>query len=209
MKYDAVVVASGKGSRANLGFNKVFFKLKNGKTVLEEACHLFQEDEECQKVIIVTNKEDFTLIRPSSKLHVVEGGKERRDSVLNGLKLVSSDYVLIHDGARPLLNKETLEDCKKMVEEKKACIVAKASIDTIKVVSEGKIEKTLDRNMIYLAETPQAFETTLIKDAYEKGKDINYTDDALLLEELGIPVYVCKSLYNNKKLTSKDDFIGI
>ena len=113
MKYDAIVVASGVGKRANLGFNKVLFVMKNNKTVLENACSLFFEDEDCEKVIVVTNDEiDFA----NDKMLIVDGGKERYDSVSNGLKEVTNEYVLIHDGARPFLCKEDLEKLKNETE---------------------------------------------------------------------------------------------
>ena len=202
MKYDAIVVAGGVGKRAGLGQNKVLYKMKNGTTVIEMSCRLFFEDDDCKKVILVINDEvDFS----DDKLVVVEGGKERYDSVSNGLKEVSSEYVLIHDGARPFLDKEDLESVKKEVSIYDAAILAKKSTNTIKYSEDGFIEKTIDRNNIYEAETPQAFKTELIKDAYKDLTD-NITDDAYLVEKKGHKVKLVESKHKNIKLTNKEDF---
>lgn len=209
MKYDVVIVASGKGERANLGYNKAFFKMKDGRTVLECSASLFVEDKDCVNIIVVTNEENISKVFNNSKVIITIGGKERKDSVRNGLDKVTSDYVLIHDAARPFLQKETLEELKRVVEKNSAAILAHKAIDTIKVVKNNKIEKTIDRNTIYMAETPQGFKTELIKDCYNNCRDINFTDDASLVESLGYDVYVVEDKYENKKLTTEKDFENI
>lgn len=209
MKYDVVIVASGKGERARLGYNKAFFKMKDGLTVLEHSSSLFINDEDCKNIIIVTNEENFSLVFSNNKVKLTTGGAERKDSVYNGLKLVESEYVLVHDAARPYLNNESLEELKKEIEKNGSAILAKKAIDTIKVVDGNKIVKTLDRNTIYLAETPQGFKTDLIKKCYEECDDINFTDEASLVESLGYDVYVVEDKYNNKKLTTETDFINL
>lgn len=209
MKYDVVIVASGKGERAKLGFNKVFFKMADGKTVLEHSASLFIQDDDCQKVIIVTSADCIDSVFKNDKVICVLGGKERRNSVENGLAEVNSDYVLIHDAARPFLHKQALQDVKKEVEKSKATILARRATDTIKVVEELKIVNTLDRNTIFMAETPQAFETSLINKCYKESESINFTDDASLVESLGYPVTITVDNYDNKKLTTEDDFKNI
>lgn len=206
MKYDVVIVASGKGERANLGYNKAFFKMKDGRTVLECSASLFIEDDDCQKIVVVTNEEYFEHVFNNDKVIKTVGGKERKDSVSNGLEKVNSDYVLIHDAARPYLNKESLQELKKEVENKDAAILAHKAIDTVKVVNGNKIEKTIDRNTVFMAETPQAFKTELIKKCYKECVNINFTDDASLVESLGYDVFIVEDKYNNKKLTSEMDF---
>lgn len=206
MKYDAIVVAGGVGKRADLGFNKVFYMMKNGKTVLENACHLFFEDEDCSKIIVVSNEEiDFD----NEKLVCVNGGKERYNSVLNGLNEVTSEYVLIHDGARPFLNKIDLENVKKTLEGKDGVLLAKKATDTIKYVEDGVIKKTIDRNFIYQALTPQAFRTDVIKEAYAKVDLTNVTDDTQAVEMLGKEVLIVEGDKTNIKLTDKEDFENI
>lgn len=206
MKYDVVIVASGKGERANLGYNKAFFKTKDGRTVLERSASLFVEDDDCQKIIVVTSEDYLSQVFNNSKVITTLGGKERKDSVRNGLEKVTSEYVLIHDAARPFLLKESLEELKKSIENNAAAILAHKAIDTIKVVKDNKIEKTIDRNIIYMAETPQGFKTDLINKCYNECENINFTDDASLVESMGYEVYIVENKFNNKKLTSKEDF---
>lgn len=209
MKYDAVIVASGKGERANLGYNKAFFKMKDERTVLECSASLFIEDKDCENIIIVTSKEYLDLVFRNDKVKTALGGKERKDSVFNGLNLVTSEYVLIHDAARPFLNKTSLEELKKEIEIHDAAILAKKAVDTIKVVENNKIIKTLNRNTIYMAETPQGFKTELIKKCYQECENINFTDDASLVESLGYDVFVVEDKFDNRKLTSETDFKNI
>ncbi len=209
MFYDVVIVASGKGQRANLGYNKAFYKMKDGRTVLECSASLFIEDEDCKNIIVVTNEEYIEQVFKNDKVICTIGGKERRNSVENGLKLVQSEYVLIHDAARPFLNKLSLEELKKELETSGACILAKKATDTIKVVENNKIIKTLDRNSIYMAETPQAFKSDLLKKCYKESENIIFTDDASLVESLGYEVSIVEDKFNNKKLTNEMDFIDL
>ena len=209
MFYDVVIVASGKGQRANLGYNKAFYKMKDGRTVLECSASLFMEDEDCKNIIVVTNEEYIEQVFKNDKVICTIGGKERRNSVENGLKLVQSEYVLIHDAARPFLNRLSLEELKNELEISGACILAKKATDTIKVVENNKIIKTLDRNSIYMAETPQAFKSDLLKKCYKESENIIFTDDASLVESLGYEVSIVEDKFNNKKLTNEMDFIDL
>ena len=209
MFYDVVIVASGKGQRANLGYNKAFYRMKDGRTVLECSASLFMEDEDCKNIIVVTNEEYIEQVFKNDKVICTIGGKERRNSVENGLNLVQSEYVLIHDAARPFLNRLSLEDLKKELETSGACILAKKATDTIKVVENNKIIKTLDRNSIYMAETPQAFKSDLLKKCYKESENIIFTDDASLVESLGYEVSIVEDKFNNKKLTNEMDFIDL
>lgn len=207
IKYDAIVVASGKGARLNLGYNKVFYKLDENTTILDMASRCFVEDEDCQNVIVVTNEEEFDLVKNNPKLVLVQGGKLRMDSVLNGLAKVKSDYVLIHDGARPYLDKHDLDNLKKALEDEEASILAVKVKETVKVVDDGYINKTLNRNQIYLAQTPQGFKTSAIINAFQKAKGVNieFTDDASIAEYSGIKVKIVEGSYRNNKITYLDD----
>lgn len=207
MKYDAIVVASGKGERANLGFNKVFYIMKNGKTVLENACSTFLNDDECNKVIVVTNEPEHVF--RNRKVEVVEGGEKRANSVYNGLQRCESEYVFIHDGARPFFIKEDLDNLKNALVSCDGVILAKKATDTVKYVENEVIEKTLDRNNIYLAMTPQAFKTELIKNAYETLDVSNCTDDANVFEKYNHQVKVIEGSSTNIKLTNAIDFMNI
>ena len=206
MKYDAIVLGGGVGKRADLGFNKILYMMKNGKTVLNNACDIFLNDRDCEHVIVVYNFDiDFT----NDKLLVAGGGKERYESVLNGLKLVTSEYVLIHDGARPFLDKEDLDNLKNEIVKYDCALLAKKAVDTIKYVNDGFVDKTIDREHIYYALTPQGFKSDLIKRAYASIDLKGITDDASVLEKLGYKVRVVECIHDNHKLTLKDDFRNI
>ena len=205
MKYDAVVVASGKGTRMRLNFNKVFLTIGN-KTILERACLPFLEDKDCQLVVVVTQKENFELVVKHEKILLAEGGAERKDSVCNGLALCRSRYVLIHDGARPFLESEDLEKLKNELKTCDAAILARRSTETVKRVVNGVITGTLDREQLMFAQTPQGFRRKLLKEAYASlGDRQNYTDDASVMEAYGQEVRVVPGSPRNRKITYIED----
>lgn len=207
MKYDAVVVASGKGKRAKLGINKVFYVMKNHKTVLENACKVFINDKDCKQIIVVTN--NINKVFKHNKVTIVKGGKERKDSVKNGLAKVNSDYVFIHDGARPFIKKEDINKIKKELKISDGVILASKNVNTVKLVKNGKVVKTLDRNYIYNALTPQAFKTKKLIKAYNETNLSNVTDDSSVFENMGYKVKVIEGDSSNIKLTKKEDFKNI
>lgn len=206
MNYSVVIVAAGKGIRANLGYNKNFFEIEEGKTIIDKTIDIFDEDIECQEIIVVTDKDNIDSINKRNKIKIILGGETRKDSVYNGLKEVKEDYVLIHDGVRPFLRKESLEKLKDNLNKYDALILAHNVVETVKYVEDNKIIKTINRNNIYLAETPQAFKTSLILKAYEISVDKEFTDEAMLLEEIGENVYIVEDEYPNPKLTKAEDF---
>ena len=170
MEYSAVIVAAGVGSRTGLEYNKVFYKIDE-RTVIEHSIQHFLYDEDCQEIILVINekeKHSFALVLNDSKIKYVSGGIERKDSVYNGLQVVKSEYVMIHDGARPFLSKEKVEELKKTLKTYDATLLMIPSVDTNKIVSNGLVVKTLKRSEVYNAQTPQDFKTDQIPRAYEE-----------------------------------------
>ena len=165
----------------------------------------------CKQIVVVTKEEeldDLKKLISSKKIDYVFGGKERQDSVYNGLQVVKEDYVLIHDGARPYLKKENIDDILECLNKNDACLSVVPVKDTIKVCIDGNIVKTLPREQLVQAQTPQAFKTELIKRCYQKGKDKNYiaTDDASLVEYFeNIEVKAVLGSYSNIKITTPDD----
>ena len=210
MNYSAIVLCAGKGSRSGLTYNKMLYRFKN-KTVYEMSMEIFLNDERCKQIVVVTKEEeldDLKKIISSKKIDYVFGGKERQDSVYNGLQVVKEDYVLIHDGARPYLKKENIDDILECLNKNDACLLVVPVKDTIKVCIDGNIVKTLPREQLVQAQTPQAFKTELIKRCYQKGKDKNYiaTDDASLVEYFeNIEVKAVLGSYSNIKITTPDD----
>ncbi|HJF40184.1 2-C-methyl-D-erythritol 4-phosphate cytidylyltransferase [Thomasclavelia spiroformis] len=210
MNYSAIVLCAGKGSRSGLTYNKMLYCFKN-KTVYEMTMEIFLNDERCKQIVVVTKEEeldDLKKLISSKKIDYVFGGKERQDSVYNGLQVVKEDYVLIHDGARPYLKKENIDDILECLNKNDACLLVVPVKDTIKVCIDGNIVKTLPREQLVQAQTPQAFKTELIKRCYQKGKDKNYiaTDDASLVEYFeNIEVKAVLGSYSNIKITTPDD----
>ena len=113
MKYQTIIVAAGNSSRSNLSYNKVFYKIDNNPIILLSTRH-FINDENCEKIFIVCNKIELELFNEifldNKKIFYVEGGNTRQESVNNALKYVDSDYVLIHDGARPFVSKKLINN---------------------------------------------------------------------------------------------------
>lgn len=214
MNYTALIVAAGSGSRVGLGYNKLLYKLKNGKTILEETVQTFLKDIRCTQVIIAANSDDmhtFTSLFTSGKVVFVRGGETRQESVYNGLKAVKEDHILIHDGARPWISRDCIDRLIHALSQYKACLLMVPVKDTIKVVKDGIVEKTLDRSQLRSAQTPQAFETSLIFQAYRKAQKegIQATDDAQLVELCtNEKVREVMGSYENEKVTVIEDLEG-
>ena len=181
----------------------------NGKTVIEETVSKFTDFCEITEIIIASNvsiMDTLSKIFDSPKIKIVEGGDTRQKSVYNALKCVQNKYVLIHDGARPLVRRDIISATIEAVIDKGAVSVMTKTTDTIKEVDiDGRIIKTIDRSKLYNTQTPQGFKTSVIKEVHEKLKNGHYTDDCSMLEELDIPVYIVNGSYTNIKITTKSD----
>lgn len=206
-KFALIITAGGTSSRYG-NKNKLLEKI-NDKTVIEETVSKFIDFDEIDEIIISANSsiiETLQELLNNPKVKIIEGGNTRQKSVDNALQVVKNDYVLIHDGARPLIRKETIAYVLEAVLDKDAVTVMTKTTDTIKEVdSTGRIIRTIDRSKLYNTQTPQAFKTSIIKEAHEKLKDGNFTDDCSMLEELNIPVYIVNGSYTNIKITIKSD----
>lgn len=210
MFYTALIVAAGNGSRMNLGYNKVYCNLGT-KTVLERTMDGFLNDQRCRQLVIVTDPEMFHKhIRHcfSGRVVLVSGGDTRQQSVAHGLEAVISDVVLIHDGARPFLDRDSLDAIVEAMETEQAACLTVACKDTIKQVKKGYIQKTLNRDSLVQAQTPQAFRTDLIlkcmRQAIQEG--FTGTDDCMLVEKFGsVKVRSIPGNYGNIKITTPED----
>ncbi len=209
MKISAIITAGGTSSRFG-NTNKLMEKI-NSKEVIWHTVSAFLSISEISEIIICANiaiiPELEEIFQKNSRVRIIEGGKTRQESVFNGLKAcVNCDYVLIHDGARPMISPEIIQESIVMVKEKKALTVATKTTDTIKKVDEHlKIIETIDRSSLYNTQTPQAFEYNLIKDAHDRLLGKSFTDDAGMLEFLGFDVYILEGDYKNIKITTQND----
>lgn len=212
MNYSICILAAGKGSRTNLDYNKVFYKFKDGKTVLDKSVDLFTSDDDCSKIIIVCAEYEkdsvIKLYQENPKVVVTIGGKTRQESVSHGIELVDTDYVFIHDGARPYLDMKQVDALKKTLETEDACLLMVPSVDTVKVVENGYVKETLIRSCIFNAQTPQCFKTKLLKKCHELALQDKKeaTDDAQLVELYSnTPIKVVIGDTTNIKITNPGD----
>lgn len=218
--YTAIVLAAGKGTRMNSKIQKQFLEVE-GKPVIYYSLKCFQESPLIRDIILVAGEESLSYCKEeivkrfgfSKVKKVTAGGKERYDSVYAGLCACdNTDYVLIHDGARPFVTEEILERTCFAVKETGACVVGMPAKDTIKISDRNKmVESTPAREKVWLVQTPQAFRYSLIKESYEsiRCKDMSgITDDAMIVEqESGVKVALVHGSYENLKITTPEDLI--
>lgn len=203
MKTTAIITAGGTSSRFGTG-NKLLEKIY-GKEVIKYTIEAFEKSD-IDEIIISANKSIIPELSSMFNHKITEGGSTRQASVYNGLKAIEkSDFVLIHDGARPVITPEIINRTIDLVKEKNAVSVVTKTIDTIKEVQDGKIIKTIDRSKLYNTQTPQAFRYDIIMSAHEKLQGQNFTDDAGMLEALGYDVYIVDGSYKNIKITTQSD----
>lgn len=222
MKNTAVVLAGGSGSRMKSSVKKQYLMMQ-GRPVLCHSLEVFQNCSRIDEIILVCGKGEIEQCRSNiveaygfTKVsHIVEGGKERCHSVHEGLKVITDcTYVLIHDGARPFVDDTILNRVLDVLPECRACVVGMPVKDTIKMSDEkGFVERTLPRELLWTIQTPQSFEYTLIREAYDKLAEqesvgIRITDDAMVAEYiLQIPVKLVEGSYDNIKITTPEDLL--
>ncbi len=218
MKNTAIVLAAGQGKRMHTKIQKQFLEIK-GYPVLYYSLRCFQDSPLIEDIILVTGEESVLYCQKeivdkygfTKVTKVIPGGKERYDSVYQGLLACeNSDYVLIHDGARPFITEEILERGLTGAEETGACAVGMPSKDTVKIADEsGYIAETPDRSKVWMIQTPQIFQYALIRNAHESIRTremSNVTDDAMVVEqETGIKVRLAEGSYQNIKITTPED----
>ena len=211
MKYCAVIVAAGSGTRMGLGYNKVYLRLQDGRTVIEKTISVFEADPECMEIIVVTDSDEYLKLyreRMHGRITLVHGGATRQESVSNGLQAVITDYVMIHDGARPYLDNDSLNRLKEALETADAALLCVPCKDTIKYVEDGRIGGTYPRETLVSAQTPQAFRTELILECMRKAEKEGWTgtDDCSLAERYSDAVILpVEGSYANIKITTPED----
>ena len=209
-KLGVVIVAAGTSQRMT-GINKLFVPLK-GKPLLAWSVDTCQRYSLVQQIVLVLNGEDLARgqklkkERGWSKVTLCPGGARRQDSVGEGLRYMKGcDWVVIHDGARPFLTPDLIEDGLKIVEEIGAAVAAVPVKDTIKLATDGRlIGATLQRDRLWAAQTPQIFNFDMITRACD-NLAAEVTDDATTVERLGYKVQLYMGDYRNIKVTTAED----
>lgn len=211
-----VIVAAGSGSRMKRDINKQFIKL-DGKEIIAYTIEKFYKSEDIDDIVIVIkeNEEKYFIENIINKygfdnIKIAYGGKERQDSVYNGIKKLNNncEIVLIHDGARPFVNEDIIKNSIEEAKENNAVVVGVPVKDTIKVVdSNGNIVDTPNRSLLWSVQTPQSFKYEIITKAYEYAYSNDYygTDDAMLVEHIGYNVKMIEGSYDNIKITTEED----
>ena len=206
----AIVLSAGQGKRMGTSIQKQYIELC-GKPIICYCLEAFEKSEIIDDVIMVAGagQEDYVTEEIVNKYHfgkvraVIPGGKERYDSVWNGLKA-------IHDGARPFVDEQIIKRGYACVKANRACVAGVPSKDTVKIVDENQFAvNTPVRKYVWIVQTPQVFETELITQAYKNLMEHdreNVTDDAMVVEqEMQIPVKLYEGSYCNIKITTPED----
>lgn len=211
--FDCILLMAGKGLRTNLTYNKTLYKINN-QPIYMFSLKKFMNIKECANIIIVTSSDDFEQVinevdsLADGRIKVVVGGTTRQESVQNGFKHTQSDYVLIHDGARPFVKEEEIIKVYLNTKTYQASVLATAVKDTIKIVEEDFITKTLDRKTLYAMQTPQGVNRTLFKKCLDAASKENYlgTDDVELVEKFSdVKVKIVIGSDENIKVTTSRD----
>ncbi|MGY3716699.1 2-C-methyl-D-erythritol 4-phosphate cytidylyltransferase [Sutcliffiella cohnii] len=217
MQYQVIIPAAGQGKRMKAGKNKQFIELQ-ALPVMIHTLNVFELDERCDEIILVINPNEKQMVESLLTQHqitkarkLVTGGTERQHSVYNGLQSVKdAKIVLVHDGARPFIAQNIIHRLVDVAAEKGAAVAAVRVKDTIKRVSDdGVVLETMERSSLWAIQTPQAFRVSVLEKAHEVAKDKGFigTDEASLVEEIGIPVHIVEGDHQNIKLTTPDDIL--
>lgn len=193
--------------------SKLLLKI-NGKTVLERSVNAFLNISDVDEVIVVAREKDipaFLDILTDERVSFVVGGDTRQQSVMNALDVIDDcELIIIHDGARPLIKSEDIENTIRAAKENKASAVGVFVKDTVKVVDKnGFVVSTPDRSTLFAVQTPQIFDFELYKNAAQNAREkgLDFTDDCQLVESFNQKVKTVVGSYSNIKITTPDDIV--
>ena len=220
MKVIALIPAAGMGKRMGAGINKQYLLLRD-KPIVAHTIAAFEQASFIDDIYIIVPEAEIPYCREhvvdrygfAKVRQIVAGGAERQHSVLNGLRAVTDlqddDVVLIHDGVRPFIPEQVLERAVAAALENDGALVAVPCKDTVKIVTDGIIRDTPARELLWLAQTPQAFRYGIIRAAHEIAEAEGFlgTDDAMLVERLEKEVHIVMGDYRNIKITTPEDLV--
>lgn len=206
--FDCVLLMAGSGIRAGFPYNKIKYKINN-KAVYEYSLDLFLGMEELNRIVLVCKEDeidDFIHLK-SDRVFVCKGGSLRQDSVLNGLRECVSDIVLIHDAARPFILRDEVLSLYNEALKSNASVLAVREKNAIKEVRDNLVCKSLDRDNIWIMQTPQAVNREMMISSLESIDCLVYDDIQALEIVYGIKASVIEGRYENFKLTTELDFL--
>jgi 2-C-methyl-D-erythritol 4-phosphate cytidylyltransferase len=208
-----IIVAGGSGSRMQSLVPKQFMLL-NGKPVLMHTIEAFQSSDTQPQIILVLPAGSHTFWEQLCAEHnfniphqLVNGGETRFHSVKNGLETIPDDVesiIAVHDAVRPLTNKQIIDESYQYASKHENAVAAVKSRDSVRQLKNG-ISECLLRDEIYLVQTPQTFQSAQLKKAYLQSYDSKFTDDASVVEEMGVTINLIDGDYKNIKITFPED----
>jgi len=212
MANHAIIVAAGAGKR--FGGKKQFYPVQ-GRPLFLYATSAFESHSQIQTIVLVVPKRQKVRIKKLTKAmglskvrYVVSGGQRRQDSVINGLRVIKdkSGVVIIHDAVRPMVSKATIGKGIALCRKYKSVVLGVKVHDTVKRVAKRRVQETVPRDGLFLIQTPQFYDLRTIRNAIATAdSDVEYTDEAAMLESLGLPVYLFIGDRYNIKVTDKKD----
>lgn len=215
MAYQVILPAAGQGKRMGAGKNKLLLEI-DGMPILIYTLRVFESDEMCDGVILAVNEGEKDEIESllvqygiKKAVRLVPGGSERQSSVYAGVKTLENDtdIVLVHDAARPFVDHKHIYSLVKAAEQYGAAILAVPVKDTVKRADGNKVTETFERSSLWSVQTPQGFRVGELRQAHERALEERFlgTDDASLVERLGLDVMIVEGNYDNIKLTTPED----
>lgn len=208
----AIILVAGNSTRFGQNRNKNF-ELVNGKSILSYSINAFNKNKFIDNIIIVIKQDDKQIVEQiidkeniTKKIDIVLGGNSRQESVYNAIKNLASDIVIIHDGARPAIKQEYINNTIGEMSNFKGVTIGVKSKDTIKITDEnGIVLNTTKRSNTWVIQTPQCFNREILLNLHEKYKDIEVTDDCMLLEKDDYRIKIIEGDYTNIKVTTYED----
>ncbi|MCG7335330.1 2-C-methyl-D-erythritol 4-phosphate cytidylyltransferase [Sporosarcina sp. ACRSM] len=216
MKYTVMIPAAGSGQRMGAGYNKLFLKLVD-RPILIHTLQVFEDDPACEGIILAVKAEERPSIQEmlsefsiTKVTAMVEGGGERQNSVAACIRAYEGEgIVLVHDAARPFIRRNVIAELVGTADTYGAAIAGVQAKDTMKYAPGGIVEETVDREKLWIVQTPQAFRYELLREASDKAVADGFlgTDESMLVERLGHPVRMVQSTYDNVKMTTQEDLV--
>lgn len=208
----AIILVAGNSTRFGQNRNKNF-ELINGKSILSYSINAFDKNRYIDNIIVVIKQDDEETVcgiinqeETNKKIDIVLGGNSRQESVYNAIKNTKSDIVIIHDGARPAIKQEYINNSIEEINNFKGVTIGVKSKDTIKITDDsGIVLNTTKRSNTWIIQTPQCFDRKILLDLHEKYKETEVTDDCMLLEKGGHKIKIIEGDYTNIKVTTYED----
>ena len=208
----AIILVAGNSTRFGQNRNKNF-ELVNGKNILSYSINAFSKNNYIDNIIVVIKQDDKQTVEQimdeekiTKKINIVLGGNSRQESVYNAIKNTISDIVIIHDGARPAIKQEYINNAIEEMANFKGVTIGVKSKDTIKITDEnGIVLNTTKRSNTWVIQTPQCFDREILLNLHEKYKETEVTDDCMLLEKDNHKIKIIEGDYTNIKITTYED----